>query len=132
MNKLLLLFGITAFLLSARSVSADSGVCNKTCQVNEDCGQGYRCYVGICRALSCPSSPNCECIGVTPTPQAIPKIVEELRVTPTPLPKATPIASPSSQIKKAPKTGVSLPAVWLVAGLMGLTGLWLKGLAQNA
>jgi len=129
MKVFLLLFGVASFFLFAKPVLADSNVCNKTCQVNEECGKGYRCYVGICRATSCPSSPNCECIVATPTPQ--PKAVENLRVESTPQPKATPIASPSSEIKNSPKTGASVPSLLFTSATLAVCGLIMKGIAQS-
>lgn len=127
MRKFLLLFGILALTplwLLAKPVQADSGVCNKSCQVNEDCGKGYRCYVGICRAVSCPSSPNCECVvAITPSPTIKPQVTTQ--------PKATPIASASSQIKKTPKTGISVPTLLFASVALAFSGLILKGMSGN-
>lgn len=128
MKKFLLLFGIVMSLIVVRPVSADVGICNKTCQVNEECGQGYRCYVGVCRATACPSSQTCGC---APTPAPTPA-TQVLKATPTPLPKATPVASPSGTVKSAPKTGGSLPEMMMIATSLICVGLLMRGVAVES
>lgn len=132
MQKLLLLFGIILFFSIAAPVSASNAVCNKTCQVNEDCGQNYRCFVGICRAVACASSPDCNCIVATPTPKVSNTGIENLRVAATPKPKATPMASPTSVVKKAPRTGSSLELPLTLIGSLGFVGWKLLTKAKNS
>src|SRR5260221_13749518 len=129
MKKFLLLFGIViSSLVFVQSVSADSGICNKQCQVNEECGQGYRCYVGICRALACPSSQTCGCAPVT-TPVPTPKVATSILATP--FPKATPMASVSAKIKKAPKTGGSYVGIFVMAIALSICGLCLRSYSED-
>lgn len=112
----------------AGSVSADSIVCNKTCQVNEECGKGYRCYVGVCRAQACPSSSTCGCNTPTPTPIPSPTVTP----VPTAQPKSTPVATTSGKIKETPKTGLSVSGFASLAFALSFTGLILKGIGENS
>lgn len=131
MRKFLILFGIIfCFVASTHLVYADTNVCNKGCQVNEECGQGYRCYVGVCRALACPSSQTCGCAPVTPAPTV--QAQTQSKVTVTPVPKVTPVASASAKLKKSPKTGGSVPQVFVFAVTLAVLGLLLRGMAAES
>lgn len=131
MKKILIICGIFSLaVISTRPVFADTAnMCSKTCQVSEDCSDGYSCYVGVCRKRECPSSPTCACnsqaasqIGTSPKVTA---------VSPTSVPKATPVASSGTQIASSPKTGFSVAGlIWLAFGLVG-GGLYLKAMARK-
>ncbi|MEP7166858.1 MAG: hypothetical protein ABI758_02690 [Candidatus Woesebacteria bacterium] len=106
-------------LFSVAPVYAQTNMCNQKCEVDGDCSSGYRCYVGVCRLNSCPSSSTCSCAAGTtsPTPASTirPTTTPKPTVSPSPKvsPSPTPIASLSAKLKHSPKTGFE---TWLVAG----------------
>lgn len=106
LSILFLLLGSSLFF--ARPVDAATNICNASCQVNEDCGQGYRCYVGVCRNEQCPSSPACGCTSATAVPTATPKQTVTVTTTPTPTATASAkikVATVSAKLQKTPTTG---------------------------
>lgn len=131
MKKFLILFGIFALaVVLTPPVFADTAnICSKTCQVSEDCSDGYSCYVGVCRKRECPSSPTCACNS-----QVVGQIAtspKENTVSPTSAPKASPVASSGKQIVSSPKTGFSVVEMtWTAFGLVG-GGLYLKAMARK-
>lgn len=130
MRKFLILFGLLISVLAfARPVFAQTSICNKACQVNEECGQGYRCYVGVCRALACPSSQTCGCVLPTPTPLS--QTTTSIKATPSVIPKATAVATVSAGLKKTPKTGGSVPQLFIIGMSLALIGLVLRGMATE-
>ncbi len=111
---------ILSLLLLAFSVTpvfAQANMCNQKCDVDSDCGSGYRCYVGVCRLNSCPAASTCVCTSgsATATPVSTPKASTTPTASPTAKPTAspTPIATTSATLKHTPKTGFES---WLLAG----------------
>lgn len=126
MKSLLILLTLPAFLLIVKPAMAAGDTCNAKCDVNEDCGKGYKCYVGVCRAIACASSTTCSC-SVTATPVASATPIAQVIVSAAPVSKATP-ATTSATVKKAPKTGVSAPVLLLSALMMAAVGFKLQSL----
>lgn len=138
------------FVFFSYSAAFAQGVCNQRCDVDQDCGQGYRCYVGVCRLQSCPASNTCACTGrptatptpiptaplitrptavptqtPSPTPTATPKPTATPTQTPTPTPKPTATVLPSTSsaaLKQSPKTGFGALELLLVSFLLFIVG----------
>ena len=111
------IFFVSLFLLAPKAWAAD--VCNKTCQVNEDCGQGYKCFVGVCRLSACASSTNCVCSDSQPTPTPIATPVVDKVAKATPVASVVPVAN-------NPKTGSESLILGVVAILCLSVGIWLR------
>ncbi len=131
----IVLLSFVIFTVSATSALAQTNMCNQRCDVDTDCGSGYRCYVGVCRLDLCPASSSCSCAGaVSATPVSTPKATAKPTATPTPTPTPKPTlapkptttpkstASPAATLKRSPKTGVS-PLLLLVS----VVGLYFLG-----
>ncbi len=120
MKKILLvtLLSVCSFAVFSTPTYAATNMCNQRCDVDTDCGSGYRCYVGVCRLDICPASSSCSCgSAVSATPTSTPKPVTPtatpkptLAPKPTVTPKVT--ASGSGNLTHSPKTGVS---TWTMA-----------------
>lgn len=151
MRKLLIstVLALTSVFFSYSAAFAQ-GVCNQRCDVDQDCGQGYRCYVGVCRLQSCPASNTCACAGratatptpvptaplitrptavptqtATPTPAVTPKPTLTPTPTPSPTPKPTATVLPSSSsatLKQSPKTGFGALELLTVAIFLFIVG----------
>ena len=139
-----------SFVLFGVSTVFAQGVCNQRCDVDQDCGQGYRCYVGVCRLQSCPASNTCACAGKptatptpvptaplitrptavptqtpTPTPTATPKPTATPTPTPSPTPKPTATVLPSTSsaaLKQSPKTGFGALELLVVSFFLFIIG----------
>ncbi len=120
MKYIIAFFVASFFFFSNGSLVHAQGVCNAKCDVNEDCAKGFRCYVGVCRTVSCPASPTCSCSGsqVTPVPTTT-STPRPATATPTPSPTPTLTPSPtmkatvSANLKRTPKTGFE---TWMLMG----------------
>ncbi|PWU24102.1 hypothetical protein C5B42_00630 [Candidatus Cerribacteria bacterium 'Amazon FNV 2010 28 9'] len=124
MKKALLISIFSLFsLVFAAPVFAADITCNNRCQVDQDCGAGYGCFVGVCRAVACPSSTTCGCApAATTTPVVTPLPIIQI-IQPTSTPKATIIATASARVQKTPTTGfdgMSVVELALGSGVMGL------------
>lgn len=123
MKKIIAAIFLTALFLtvSTRTSFAQTNMCNQRCDLDADCGSGYRCYVGVCRLDLCPAASSCTCASaVSTTPTATPKAsnvpTATVKPTSTPRPTATPktIATKSATLTQTPKTGASS---WVMAGI---------------
>lgn len=126
-------------LVAPTQVGAQTNaMCNTRCQVNEDCPQDYRCYVGVCRNSVCPSSTTCTC-SATASPGAFATPVSTPKATVTPSPRATttprptispaPTASASGTVDQLPNTGFPAWASGALAIGFFVTGV---GLANRS
>lgn len=118
MKKILFLIAlvICAAAVSPRIARAENNQCNQKCDVDTDCGSGYRCYVGVCRLDLCPASSSCSCASIataTPVATARPSASPAATLKPTTIPK--PAASIAAKLKTSPKTGVSPLGLGLLA-----------------
>lgn len=136
MNMKKIVLALILFCLSAVPASAQTNMCNQRCEVDSDCGNNYRCYVGVCRLDACPAISACNCAGTTPT--IVPVASVRPTATPTPLPTLKPSATPSATasspaiLKRTPQTGSQAFIVAGIAVAMYLVGTALQSFNQKA
>lgn len=121
-------------LLVAPAALAQAPICNMQCQVDQDCGTGYGCYVGVCRARNCVSDNRCSCYNaanVTPTPKATPRTTATPSATPLVIVKSTPVATISARLHKTPTTGFSLVDFAKLSVVIALAGASFKYVASS-
>lgn len=95
---------IGLFLTHPSRASAQIDRCSVRCEVDGDCGSGYRCFVGVCRLEACPAVANCQCSAVATS------TVTTKKSTPQPVKKT--IATHSASLEKSPRTGAN---EWILA-----------------